>query len=384
MRAVAGGTLTHLEYFLSCADPTEFDVHLAVSGMRDASARSRFEEWRAAGWKVHEVPMWRRVSPLRDVLAFRRLISLCLRERFDVVHTHCAKAGFLGRLAGRMAGAKTVHTPHVFPFVRGGSPSAAHLYLALERRAAPWTDRLVLLSRYQLNVVLQYGLLPAEHTVTIPNGVDPDRFSGLDRAAARAGLGLGAHEPVALAVGRLCRQKGMDVLLDAVALAARQGLAPLVLIAGSGPLERTLRARVERLAIGHRVRMIGATAKIAPYYAACDLVVMPSRFEGMPYVVLEAKAAGRPTAISLVSGMEEFVRHGEDGLLVRPDSAEAWAKVLASLSADRGAFFAAGERAKASLRPEWHARRGVEQLHAVYRELAAEKRRAQPEGCAGV
>jgi len=384
MGAVAGGTLTHIEYFLSCTDSTEFDVHLAVSGLRDASARSRFEEWRAAGWKVHDVPMLRRAAPVRDALAFRRLVGLCLRERFDIVHTHCAKAGFLGRLAARLAGAMTVHTPHVFPFGRGGCPSAERVYLALERRAARWTDRLVLLSRYQLNLVLRHGLLPADRTVTIPNGVDSRRFSGLDGPAARANMGLGSHEPVALAVGRLCGQKGMDVLIDALALTARIGAAPLVLIVGSGPLERALRAQAERLAFGDRVRMLGATTAIEPCYAACDLVVMPSRFEGMPYVILEAKAAGRPAAVSSVSGMEEFVRHGEDGFLVPPDNTEAWARVLSLLSTDRRAFLAAGERAKAGLRPEWHARRSVERLHAVYRELAEEKRERSLKGCAGV
>jgi glycosyltransferase involved in cell wall biosynthesis len=383
MEPVQGGALSHLEYLLSYTDPAEFEVHLAVSARREPSVRDRFDAWRAAGAQVHEIPMWREISPRRDAAAFRRLLALCLRERFDVVHTHCAKAGFLGRLAGRASGARTVHTPHVFPFGRGGSGATERLHLALERRAARWTDRLVVLSRYQENLALRHDLLPPERTVLVPNGIVPERFAGADREAARKELGLGSGEAIALAAGRFCEQKGQDVLLDAVALLKRDGAAVRIVLLGSGPLEGLMRKQIEREGLGQHVTLRGPVRDVRTYYAACDLVLMPSRFEGMPYVLLEAKAAGRAAAVGLVSGMEEFVRHGEDGFLVQTGNPEAWAKVLAALAADRSAFHRAGEQAAAGFRPEWHASRSAGRTHEIYRKLCAEKERAQPGTCAG-
>lgn len=371
MEAVVAGTLRHIEYLLAYTDPAEFDLHLAVSAERDPAARERFDDWRRAGRHVHEIPMCREIAPYRDAAAFGRLLALCRRERFDIVHTHCAKAGFLGRPAARISGAKTVHTPHVFPFGRGGGAAAECLYVGLERLAARWTDRIVLLSRYQLNQLLQHGLMPPERAVIIANGIEPDRYRGLNKADARKALGLGRRDPVALAVGRLCRQKGQDVLLEAAAMLREAGTALRVLMVGSGPWEARLRERVERERLGSLVTMVGEAVDLRPYYAACDLVVMPSRFEGMPYVILEAKAAGRPVAVSLVSGMGEFVRHGWDGFLIPPGNAEALARVLRRLAHDRRAFSRAGRRARAGFGPDWVARRSVKGLHGVYRSLLA-------------
>jgi len=374
---VIGGTLTHLDYVLAYTDPAEFEVHLAVSSLHHPSVRARLDEWRKAGWTVHDMPMHREVNPYRDAAAFRRLARLCLRERFDLVHTHCAKAGLLGRAAARLSGAGTVHTPHVFPFGREGAAPEA-LYLALEQMAAGWTDRLVLLSRYQVNLVVRHKLIPLERTVLIPNGIDPERFEGSSRRVAREALGIGQDEPVALALGRVCEQKGLNVLLDAMGSLKGRGLHLRLFIVGSGDLEARLGRRLERLGLAPWVMMVGMTEAVQPYYAACDLVLLPSRFEGMPYVILEAKAAARPVAVSLVSGMEEFVRHAEDGFLVRPGDAEAWAQVLAFMVKRPEALRCAGRCARGSLRPEWHARHCVGRLQALYRELLAERKERSP------
>jgi glycosyltransferase involved in cell wall biosynthesis len=383
MEPLIGGTLRHLEHLLAYTERDVCDVHLAVSAGRDPSVRARFAAWRSAGWPLCELPMVRRIAPHRDLAAWRALLSLCRRERFDVVHSHCAKAGFLGRLAGRMTGARTVHTPHVFPFGRGGPVAAEALYLALERLAGRWTDRLVVLSRYQQGTALWRRLVPPERAVLIPNGVPPEASAGPTKGAARRMLGLERDEPVALAVGRLCRQKGYDILLAALGRVRRQGQAPTLLIVGEGPQAGELAAQASAERLGERVRFVGAVDDVRPYYAACDVLAMPSRFEGMPYVVLEAKAAGRPVAASLVSGMEEFVRHGRDGLLLPAGNAEAWAALLARMGGMRRQLWRMGQRARRSLRGVPSAEERVEALHAVYRDLAAQKRRAQPGGPTG-
>jgi glycosyltransferase involved in cell wall biosynthesis len=366
MEPLFGGTLQHLEYLLAWLDPSEFEVHLAVSAERDPGVRGRFARWEAAGRRVHEVPMRRELAPLRDLRALVRLVRLCRRERFDLVHTHCAKAGFLGRLAARLSGSRVLHTPHVFPFDRGGSRAAEALYLALERLAARWTDRMVLLSRYQVNQVLRRHILPLERVSVVPNGVDAARFRPGDRTAARRALGLPADGPVALMLGRFCHQKGQDVLL--AALRRLGAAAPLTVLVGSGPQAESVRQGLRGLSGTCAVRVEGETDRPELWYAACDLVVMPSRYEGMPYVLLEAKSAGRPVAVSLVSGMEEFVRQGVDGFLLPPGDAEALAAVLGGLArAPQGCRAMGGE--PGGLRAEWTAERSARRVAGLYRAL---------------
>lgn len=371
--ALDGGVLRHLSYLVEHLPRDRFDVHLAVSAERAVHVRDRVNAWREAGCPVHEVPMCRDLLPHRDLAAFLSLLTLCRRERYDVVHTHCAKAGFLGRLAARMSGAKTVHTPHTFPFDRGGRRWAEAFYLALERRAAGWTDCMVLLSRYQANIVVRRRLLPTGRWTVIANGIDLGGPGRPDRRTARRVLGLPAGGTVVVAMGRLCRQKGQDTLLEAVALAKRQADAGLrVLLVGAGLLEEKLKAHVAARGLGDVVSLPGATRHPDLYYAAADLVAMPSQFEGMPYVMLEARAAGRPVAASLCSGMEEFVRHGRDGLLVAPGNADAWARTLLGACRRPEELRAIGERGRRSLRPEWEARVSVGRLAGLYERLSAQ------------
>ena len=371
LEGVIGGALRHLDLLLRHTDPEQFDLHLAVSARRSAHVREDFRRWREAGWAVHEIEMRREASPPADLRALAALVALCRRERFQVVHTHCAKAGFLGRPAGRIWGARTVHTPHVFPFSHDFPRARRALYLRLERLAARWTDRFIMLTEYQRNLLLQHRLAPAERAVVVPNGIEPDEFGREDQASARAALGLAGGAAVALFAGRFTEQKGSDVLLEAARLLQARGAGPVVVAVGEGPQERRLREQIELHRLGDRVLLRGWSDKMPLYYAACDLVVMPSRAEGLPYVVLEAKAAARPVLASLVCGMEELIEHGRDGWLVPPQNPEALARLLAELCADRAELAAAGRRAREGLRPEWHADAWAARIHGIYRELAS-------------
>jgi glycosyltransferase involved in cell wall biosynthesis len=371
MEPLIGGTLQHLECFLAHTNPGQFEVHLAVSAERDPSVRARFAAWREAGRMVHEVPMVRSPSPARDAVALARLLRLCRRERFDLVHTHAAKAGFLGRLAARLTGTPAVHTPHVFPFDRGGQPLADALYVRLERLAGRWTDRIVLLSYYQMAQLERRRIMPAARAEVVPNGVDAGALVPADRTEARMHLGLPADAFVVLAAGRLCRQKGFDLLVDAAAMAGAGEGGLLILIAGTGEDETALRAKVASSGLQAVVRMMGQVEDLGDHYAAADLVALPSRYEGCPYVLLEAMACGRPVACADVSGMGEFVRDGETGFLVPAGDPAAWAERLRSAAQDREGLARLGAAARASLRPEWQAARAAARLHELYGRVLA-------------
>jgi len=159
----------------------------------------------------------------------------------------------------------------------------------------------------------------------IPNGVDPDHF---------AEKALFSHQhPYVVAVGRLTRQKGFDVLLDAFARLGSRSAGIDLLIAGDGPERQSLRSQRDRLELEGRVNLLGAADedKIASLYSGALFVVCPSRWEGLPLVCLEAMASTRAVVATKVDGIPDAVIDGETGLLVPPDDAVALADAMAAL-----------------------------------------------------
>jgi glycosyltransferase involved in cell wall biosynthesis len=257
------------------------------------------------------------------------------------------------------------------PFSRSRGSLRRWLYLALERVGARWTDRFIALSTYQLNALLEAALAEPDRVSVIPNGIVPSEFQGCEKPEARRALGLDASAPVALFAGRFRRQKGTDVLLEAAGLMGGKPPGFRLLILGEGPLQGRLKQQVRAGGLKDTVRLCGRTQRMDLYYAACDLVVMPSRAEGMPYVVLEAAAASRPVLACLVCGMEEFIQHGEDGFLVPPENPETLAEALTRLLSDRRGLARAGQSARARFRQEWRAPETVRRTCALYRRLAS-------------
>jgi glycosyltransferase involved in cell wall biosynthesis len=243
-----------------------------------------------------------RRAPGRTVPAEARELSRLLRElQPELIHLHSSKAGLAGRLAvrGRIP---VLFQPHAWSFEAVSGPVAA-ASLRWERYAARWSQRIVCVSEGERAAGLRAGILG--RYVVIPNGVDTRRFHPAP-AKERGDSG----GPVVTVVGRLCRQKGQDLLVDAwPTIAARHPGARLVLV-GDGPDQEAL---AERLAADPRlagVSLPGPTSDSGVWYLTSDLIVLPSRWEGMALVPLEAMACGRVVVMTDVAGGREVLPAG--------------------------------------------------------------------------
>jgi len=220
----------------------------------------------------------------------------------------------------------TVFQPHAWSFHAAGG-TVRRLSTTWERSAVRWTHLLIAVSDGELREGLKRGISPG-HSAVIPNGVDTERFTPGDRAAARARLGL-TDAPLALVVGRLARQKGQDL-----AFAAWESVRAVLpdaslAVVGDGP-ERAALARSAPAG----VTLHGPTADPQDWYAAADVVLLPSRWEGMALVPLEAMACGRPVVGFDVAGVAESI--GDAGTAVpRLDVAALADAVVARLADPR-------------------------------------------------
>jgi glycosyltransferase involved in cell wall biosynthesis len=252
---------------------------------------------RSLGADVHPWRASRSPGPtlVREV---RRLTRLVSKVRPDLVHAHSAKAGLAGRLAVR-GRVPTVFQPHAWSFeaVDGGM---AKLALGWERWGARWASRVVCVSEAERATGARAGI--AARWAVVPNGIDPGRFHPAAVDTVRAALlpDVDPAAPLVVCVGRLCRQKGQDVLLDAwYAVQDRVPEARLVMV-GDGPDHAELRARAPESVV-----FAGSVPDTVPWYQAADLVVLPSRWEGMALAPLEAMACARPVVVTDVDGARE-------------------------------------------------------------------------------
>ena len=204
----------------------------------------------------------------------------------------------------------------------------------------------------------------------IPNGIDLVTMADElpPRAQARRTLAV-EGDPIVLFVGRLSWQKGADVLLDAWVRFARRRPGARLLLLGTGPEEAKLRRQAEELGVAATVDFRGLRRDVGPHYAAADLFVLPSRFEGFPNVLLEAMSAGLPSIASRVSGSEDALENGRNGLLVPPGEAAPLVEALFELADNPRMRTIMGAEARKTAEARYDINRVAEQTLAFYGEL---------------
>jgi glycosyltransferase involved in cell wall biosynthesis len=292
-----------------------------------------------------------------------RMRQLISAVQPDVVHLHSAKAGLAGRLAVR-GGRPSLFQPHGWSWL-AASGTTARAALAWERLAASWTDLLVCVGEGEV-AHARHRRVGTRHVV-IRNGVDLADFSPADgrtRLAARDRLGVDREIALAVCLGRVTRQKGQDVLLAAWPEVRRQCPAAQLCIVGDGDLLPALASCPPP-----GVRFVPSVTDPRPWYAAADLVVLPSRWEGLSLTLLEALASGRCVVVSNIPGLEEAVTAGV-GARVPVDDPQALAGALARRLTEADLRAAEG-RAGARAAHAFDVRHTHEQLATVTAELHA-------------
>jgi glycosyltransferase involved in cell wall biosynthesis len=284
----------------------------------------------AAGLQVVLVPsLVAPLSPRDDITALRELTELCRTGRYDVVHTHSAKAGALGRLAAHRAEVPLiVHTYHGFPFHEFQNPVRKAAYVGIERRLARITDAVLAIGSGVATEALRRGLAkpstlrtiaPVVEAITVPRTAE-------SRAAARARLGIDETTPVVGTVGRIDYQKAPEHLIAATAKLRHPNAITVWIGSGPGLAEAT--ELVRRAGLTERFVFAGERSDVANLLPAFDVFAMASRYEGLPCAVVEAMRCGIPVVATAVNSVPDLVVPGESGVLVPPGRPELLAAAI--------------------------------------------------------
>lgn len=324
----------------------------------------------------------RREPGLGDLAALAALVRILRRDRPDVVHTHAAKAGTLGRAAVLMAFPRRrpvlVHTFHGHSLSGYFSSRTADVYRRIERWLARRTDVLVAVSPEVRDDLVALGVAAVERFAVVPLGLDLSRFlADEDRAARRLALrsewGLGEDDEVVTLVARVVPIKRVDRFLRVAERLLDRPRARFVVV-GDGELRAELADSPAARALGDRLVWAGFRNDMPEVCFASDVVALTSDNEGTPVSLIEAQAAATPVVSTAVGGVASAVLDGVSGLLAEREDEDGLAAALRRLLDDddlAGRFGAAGrEHARATFGVE----RLVGDIDELYRRLLAERR----------
>lgn len=313
---------------------------LSAAGMD----RGRYEPWVAAMpggplWEqaeaagvrtVHLEHMRERIAPWHDLVACVQLARLIRREKFTVVHTHCSKAGFIGRVAARLAGVPVViHTFHLFAAHDGLGRLKRLAYLVLDRSVRGLAHRYVAVAPRVAQEAVEQRLAPPGTVVVVPSAVDLEHVPTSAAPGVREELGLAPDAPLVGTVGRIVAQKApLDFVRMCAAIHRERPEVGFVMVGDatleSAGLEEETRAEAARL--GVPVVFTGFRADAPALAAAFDVYVVPSLYEGLGRAVTEAMASARPVVATAVNGVPDLVEPGCTGLLATPGDPDSLAR----------------------------------------------------------
>lgn len=345
--------------------------------------------------------MSREISP-KDLAAVWKLYRLFVRERPDVVHTHTAKAGTVGRTAGllyrwltpgaligRPRRCRFVHTYHGHIFHSYYGPLKTRVFLAIERILARLaTDRVVVISQQQRREIHEeFGVGKSEQLIVIPLGIDTAVYRGWPqrRQALRREIGARESDVLIGIVGRLTEVKNHRLFLSAAARFRKFNKTQDVrfVIIGEGHLRRELEEYADSLGLGEDVLFLGARSDPEAFYAGLDIVALSSLNEGTPLTLIEAMANARPVIATAIGGVVDLLGRPERaeendaadylmcerGLLVKSNDAEGFCEALNRLVKDAALRKGLGARGAKFVAERYTKERLAEDILSLYENL---------------
>ncbi len=375
-----GGPALHVAYLSAGLRERGYETTLVAGdlGKGEESMAYAAEE---LGVPVTTLPgLHREILPIRDVMAMFRLARMMRELRPHILHTHTAKAGGIGRLAGLLAGRSrppiVVHTFHGHVLRGYFGRLRSWTFRRLERLLARGADVLVAVSPEVRDDLVALGVAPPEKFAVIRLGIElRERVASgeAERAATRRALGVAEGRFLVGWIGRMTGVKRTDDVLRAFKLLRDRGVDASLCMVGDGPdFSRVLQLAGE-LGIMRDCLFPGYQEQIGPFFAAFDVFVLPSANEGTPVTAIEALASGCPVVATRVGGVPDVVRDGEDGFLVETGAVDALADRLVQLAEDPALRRRLGEAGRARVVPRYAVSRLIDDVDRLYRELLEKK-----------
>src|SRR5438105_2426016 len=371
-----GGPALHVAYLTSGLAPRGYETTLVAGTLARGEEAMAFVAEQLGVPVVTIDELHREISPLRDAVAVIRLARLIRRLRPDILHTHTAKAGAIGRLAAVLAGEArppiVLHTFHGHVLRGYFDPVRTAGFRVLERALARSSTALIAVSPEVRDELVALDVAPAKRFAVVRLGIELEQRVAAEngrRAESLRLLGVKPDRFVVGWIGRMTEVKRADHVLLAFRRLRESGVDAFLCLVGDGPDRPAIERRAHELGIMRHTFFLGFQQDVAPFYAAFDALVLPSANEGTPVSAIEALAAGKPVVATQVGGVPDVVEEGEDGFLVDPGATDELADRLAQLARDPALRERMGKAGRARVLPRYAVERLVDDVDRLYRSL---------------
>ncbi len=373
-------------------------THLPVGGAQDNTLitvedldKSKYEvhllcgnggEWTDRAMEISEMKLIfsrflvRQIHLVYDILAIFQMIALMKREKYDIVHTHSSKPGFIGRLAAKLVGIPVViHTIHGFPFHDFMPQWLQLFYIRLEQCTSGFSDKLITVSRLNKNKAIQLKIAPPEKFVNIYSGIRFENFKPcVNPEEKKMDLGLPSDKKLVGMVGRLSEQKAPDLFLRAIPEIIKSYPDCHFILVGDGELRPKLEKMAIKLDIKSHIAFLGFREDISEILSILNVYVLSSIYEGLGRSLTEAMYMKCPVVATAVEGVPEIVKHEQTGILIEPRDVKVLESAIIQLLVSPNIAEQLGKNAHNKVVDMFNADKMVREIDLLYQDMIREKR----------
>ena len=332
-RLIGGGADENTLYTVNGVDKNGFESHLLVGGDSETIDKAR-----SKGIIIlNEKNLVRNINPFKDLLALFKIIFHIKKGKYNIVHTHTAKAGFIGRLAAIIAGVPIIiHSLHGLSFHDFMPSWQKFFYIVLEKFVGKYTDLFISVGENIKQKSIDEGIGDKEKYVTIYSGMDLSKFENISNSKSelRKSLNIESNELIIGTVVRLEPRKGPQYFVDIIQNICDQVHDFKAIIVGTGPFEPELRTKIEKNNLQDRIVLTGYRKDIAKIMSIFDVICLTSLWEGIPRVLIQGSKLKKPLLAFDIDGNSEIIKHGINGFLIPPLEFDEFSEALQKLLND--------------------------------------------------
>jgi glycosyltransferase involved in cell wall biosynthesis len=315
----------------------------------------------------------RELHPIKDIVTLLKLITIIRRERPDIIHTHTAKAGAVGRLAGALCGVPLIiHTFHGHVLQGYFSPLKNFVFRLIEKFLAAFSTRIITLSPSQKTEIQKILGIDERKIAVVPLGFELDKFARCRENTTgefRKAIGAGPEDIIVTIVGRITAIKNHDLFLKAAKLLLEKHSGLIFAIVGGGELQEECETTAARLGLADKMVFAGWWNEVDKVYADTDITVLTSHNEGTPVCLIESLSAGVPVVATDVGGVSDMVRDGETGFVVPSGDVAAVASGIVKLICDSALREKMGKAGKIDMQKRYSFDRLSRDIISLYKDL---------------
>jgi glycosyltransferase involved in cell wall biosynthesis len=371
-----GGSPDLVRILCEHLDPEKYDITLISGPTAHPTARTEGFLKNFPGKYIRVSQLIRDIEPIHDIIAFIRLYILLRLNKFDIVHTHTAKAGALARYAAYLAGVKIIiHSPHGHNLYGYFKPALTRRIIKIERFVSRFTDRIIAATQLEKKDYLAHSIGTPSKIDVIYAGIDmkddqhDPAHKAFEKKQLKASVGIPEHMNVVGMIGRLEHVKGPGYFVEAAMQIAKLRQDVCFVLIGDGSLKAELENKVRSQGLKERIIFTGWREDVDRMLTMLDVMVLPSLNEAVGLVLIEAQSHGIPVVASNVGGIPETIKENETGFLVQAGHADKLEQAILFLLDHPDKREAMGLAAKEWVKSRFKAQQMAQDISGLYDEL---------------